>query len=96
MLRGSPFALANDRESGAINNDMHGLVGRRMAKSVTEILAATRERGVIRNLEAEFHDPEEGSKEALRLPERKIENQTQGERGLDHYLGVPSLSTSFP
>jgi len=53
---------------------MDGLAGNWTTESDTEILAASRERGVIRNLEAEPHDLEDRSKEALGLTQWEIED----------------------
>ena len=51
----SPLALAHDRQSSAVDNEMHGLIDRNMMKIDIEVLTTTRERGVIWGFEIDTH-----------------------------------------
>ena len=77
MLRGCPFAFADDRESGAVDNEMDGLAPGSPAKFNFEPLTTPRESRVIRNIKADTHHLEDGSKEALGLAEREVEDETE-------------------
>lgn len=95
MLRGRPFSFANDREPGAVNDEMDGLVGGDVMELDLEALAASRERRVVGCGEVDAHHPEERVQEALCLAERQAEDETESQSGLDGDLGVLPLPASL-
>ena len=67
MFHGRPLALADDREPGGIDDEMDGAVGRNAVELDREVLASTRERGVVGRFEVDTHQGQDRPREALRL-----------------------------
>ena len=91
VFRGGPFTFADDRQSRAVDNEIHVFAGRDSTPREVEVLAATRERRVIRRPKVEPHQHEERREKALCLTERQMEEQTQRQGGFDREVRVLPL-----
>src|SRR5215510_15775969 len=91
MFRPGPLAFAHDRQSRAVNDQMHTFPGRDSIKREVKILAAPGERRVIWGGEVDAHHPEERMQEPLRLPEWQVEEKTERQCRFDGHVGALPL-----
>ena len=91
MFRRGPLAVADDGQSGAVNDE--GQAGARAGapKREGEMLTASRERGVIGCREIDAQHPEDRCQEALGLTHRSVEEETERQGGFDGEIGILEL-----
>ena len=70
VFRGRPLAFANDREPSAVDDEVDGFARWDSPKRNFQVLAAPRERSVIRDLEIDLHHPEERVQKVFGLTQR--------------------------
>ena len=90
----SPLPLADDRQAGAVDDEIDRAAARVTMESDVQRTGATRKRRVIRRGEIEIHEAENRSKEAFGLTQRKVENEAQSQRGFDGKVGVLRLGSA--
>ena len=91
MFRSSPFALADNRQARAVDDEMKACAPWNAPKRQVEVLATTGQRRVIRRPKVEPHQHEERREKALGLTERQMEEKTQRQGGFDREVRVLPL-----
>ena len=91
MCRRGPLTVADDGQSGAVNDE--GQAGARAGapKREGEMLTASRERGVIGCREIDAQHPEDRGQDALGLTQRSVEEETERQGGFDGEIGILEL-----
>ena len=91
MCRRGPLTVADDGQSGAVNDE--GQAGARAGapKREGERLTASRERGVIGCRETDAQPPEDRCQDALGLTQRSVEDETERQGGFDGEIGILEL-----
>ena len=77
MFRRGPLTVADDGQSGAVNDEVQAGARAGAPKRVGEMLTASRERGVIGCREIDAQYPEDRCQEALGLTQRYVEDETE-------------------
>ena len=70
MFRRGPLTVADDGQSGAVNDEVQAGARAGAPKREGEMLTASRERGVIGGREIDAQHPEDRGQEALGLTQR--------------------------
>ena len=88
MFRRGPLTVADDGQSGAVNDE--GQAGARVGapKREGEMLTASRERGVIGGREIDAQHPDDRGQDALGLTQRSVEDETERQGGFDGEIGI--------
>ena len=73
MCRRGPLTVADDGQSGAVNDEVQAGAPKREG----EMLTASRERGVIGCREIDAQHPEDRGQDALGLTQRSVEDETE-------------------
>ena len=88
VFRGSPFPFAQNRQSRAIDDQMHAFAGRDSIKPELELLTTPGERRVIGRGELEAHHPEERLQEPRGLAQGQVEEETERQCDFDGDVGI--------
>ena len=91
MFRGGPLTVADDGQSGAVNDEVQAGARAGAPKREGEMLTASRERGVIGGREIDAQHPEDRGQEALGLTQRSVEEETERQGGFDGEIGILEL-----
>ena len=91
VFRGGPRALADDRQAGAIDDEMDGSQSRDTTEHHSERLTPPRERGVVRRVQIGAHQGQDRPHETLRLAQGQAEDEPEDQRGLDRHIREPLL-----
>ena len=86
VFGGGPFALAEDRQAGAVYDEIKRSGRRPAIKGDVQWLAPPGQRRVVRRVESGGHQCQDRPQEALRLAQRQAEDEPQGQRGLDRQV----------
>ena len=88
MCRRGPRTVADDGQSGAVNDE--GQAGARAGapKREGEMLTASRARGVIGCREIDAQPPDDRCQDALGLTQRSVEDETERQGGFDGEIGI--------
>ena len=87
MCRRGPLTVADDGQSGAVNDEVQAGARAGAPKREGEMLTASRERGVIGGREIDAQHPEDRCQEALGLTQRSVEDETERQGGFDGEIG---------
>ena len=79
----APFALADDRQARAVDDEMKRPPGRNAIENEIETLTPPRERGVIWRFEVGAHQDQDRPQEALGLAQGQPEDEPERQCGLD-------------
>ena len=90
VFGGGPFALAEDRQARAVDDEMHRLLDRDVIERDLELLAPPREHCMVRRLKIGLHHGEDRPQETLRLAQRQVEDESERQGGLDGDIRVLS------
>ena len=91
MCRRGPLTVADDGQSGAVNDEVQAGARAGAPKREGEMLTASRERGVIGCREIDAQHPEDRCQEALGLTQRSVEEETERQGGFDGEIGILEL-----
>ena len=91
MCRRGPLTVADDGQSGAVNDEVQAGARAGAPKREGEMLTASRERGVIGGREIDAQHPEDRCQEALGLTQRSVEDETERQGGFDGEIGILEL-----
>ena len=91
MFRRGPLTVADDGQSGAVNDEVQAGARAGAPKREGEMLTASRERGVIGCREIDAQHPEDRCQEALGLTQRSVEDETERQGGFDGAIGILEL-----
>ena len=91
MFRRGPLTVADDGQSGAVNDEVQAGARAGAPKREGEMLTASRERGVIGGREIDAQHPEDRGQEALGLTQRSVEEETERQGGFDGEIGILEL-----
>ena len=91
MFRRGPLTFADDGQSGAVNDEVQAGARAGAPKREGAMLTASRERGVIGGREIDAQHPEDRGQEALGLPQRYVEDETERQGGFDGEIGILEL-----
>ena len=91
MFRRGPLTVADDGQSGAVNDEVQAGARAGAPKREGEMLTASRERGVIGCREIDAQHPEDRCQEALGLTQRSVEEETERQGGFDGEIGILEL-----
>ena len=91
MCRRGPLTVADDGQSGAVNDEVQAGARAGAPKREGEMLTASRERGVIGCREIDAQHPEDRCQEALGLTQRSVEDETERQGGFDGEIGILEL-----
>ena len=91
MCRRGPLTVADDGQSGAVNDEVQAGARAGAPKREGEMLTASRERGVIGCREIDAQHPEDRGQEALGLTQRSVEEETERQGGFDGEIGILEL-----
>ena len=91
MFRRGPLTVADDGQSGAVNDEVQAGARAGAPKREGEMLTASRERGVIGCREIDAQHPEDRGQEALGLTQRSVEDETERQGGFDGEIGILEL-----
>ena len=91
MFRRGPLTVADDGQSGAVNDEVPAGARAGAPKREGERLTASRERGVIGGREIDAQHPEDRGQEALGLTQRSVEDETERQGGFDGEIGILEL-----
>ena len=83
VFRRGPFALADDRQARAVDDEMKRPPGRNAIENEIEALTPPRERGVIWRFEVWAHQDQDRPQEALGLAQGQPEDEPERQCGLD-------------
>ena len=83
VFRRGPFALADDRQARAVDDEMKRPPGRNAIENEIEALTPPRERGVIWRFEVGAHQDQDRPQEALGLAQGQPEDEPERQCGLD-------------
>ena len=86
-----PLTVADDGQSGAVNDEVQAGARAGAPKREGEMLTASRERGVIGCREIDAQHPEDRCQEALGLTQRSVEDETERQGGFDGEIGILEL-----
>ena len=81
MCRRGPLTVADDGQSGAVNDEVQAGARAGAPKREGERLTASRERGVIGGREIDAQHPEDRGHDALGLTQRSVEEETVNRTG---------------
>ena len=95
VFGGGPFALVEDRQARAVDDEMHRLLARDVIERDLERLAPPRERCMGRRLKIGLHHGEDRPQETLRLAQRPVEDESERQGGLDADFVSPSSKHSL-
>ena len=91
MCRRGPLTVADDGQSGAVNDEVQAGARAGAPKREGEMLTASRERGVIGCREIDAQHPEDRCQEARGLTQRSVEDETERQGGFDGEIGILEL-----
>ena len=91
MCRRGPRTVADDGQSGAVNDEVQAGARAGAPKREGEMLTASRARGVIGGREIDAQHPEDRGQEALGLTQRYLEEETERQGGFDGEIGILEL-----
>ena len=91
MFRRGPLTVADDGQSGAVNDEVQAGARAGAPKREGEMLTASRERGVIGGREIDAQHPEDRGQAALGLTQRYVEEETERQGGFDGEIGILEL-----
>ena len=91
MFRRGPLTVADDGQSGAVNDEVQAGARAGAPKREGEMLTASRERGVIGCREIDAQHPEDRGQDALGLTQRSVEDETERQGGFDGEIGILEL-----
>ena len=91
MCRRGPLTVADDGQSGAVNDAVQAGARAGAPKREGAMLTASRERGVIGCREIDAQHPGDRCQEALGLTQRSVEEETERQGGFDGELGILEL-----
>ena len=91
MCRRGPLTVADDGQSGAVNDEVQAGARAGAPKREGEMLTASRERGVIGCREIDAQHPEDRGQDALGLTQRSVEDETERQGGFDGEIGILEL-----
>ena len=77
MCRRGPRTVADDGQSGAVNDEVQAGARAGAPTREGERLTASRERGVIGGREIDAQHPEDRGQDALGLTQRSVEEETE-------------------
>ncbi len=87
MCRCGPLTVADDGQSGAVNDEVQAGARAGAPTRAGEMLTASRERGVIGCREIDAQHPEDRGHDALGLTQRSVEEETERPGGFDGEIG---------
>jgi len=82
VFGGGPFALAEDRQAGAVYDEIKRSRRRPAIKGDVQWLAPPGQRRVVRRVESGGHQCQDRPQEALRLAQRQAEDEPQGQNAV--------------
>ena len=88
MFRRGPLTVADDGQSGAVNDEVQAGARAGAPTREGEMLTAARERGVIGGREIDAQHPEDRGQDALGLTQRSVEDETERQGGFDGEIGI--------
>ena len=91
MCRRGPLTVADDGQSGAVNDEVPAGARAGAPKRAGEMLTASRARGVIGGREIDAQHPEDRCQDALGLTQRYVEDETERQGGFDGETGILEL-----
>ena len=91
MCRRGPRTVADEGQSGAVNDEVQAGARAGAPKREGERLTASRERGVIGGREIDAQHPEDRGQDALGLTQRSVEEETERQGGFDGEIGILEL-----
>ena len=91
MCRRGPLTVADDGQSGAVNDEVPAGARAGAPKREGEMLTASRERGVIGGRAIDAQPPEDRGQDALGLTQRSVEEETERQGGFDGEIGILEL-----
>ena len=87
LCRRGPRTVADDGQSGAVNDEVQAGARAGAPTREGEMLTASRERGVIGCREINAQHPEDRCQDALGLTQRSVEEETERQGGFDGEIG---------
>ena len=91
VFRSSPFTLADDRQTRAVDDEIEACARWNVPKRQVEVLATTGQCRVIRRPKVEPHEHEERREESFGLTKRQMEEKTHRQGGCDREVRVLPL-----